>query len=238
MKNPTRSQALIVSLLAAGVVACGDGAHGVDGAVNTEAGICGTHAAPGILSLANLSPAMGATVANQNIVHGFTVLGAPAEFNNFELRFGPSHTAGLPVPEKPKFAMTPAESDIVYQLTIDGWTHAPAHVELLASGGFETMQGCAWDFPSPLFSYDIVTGGDGGPVADGGNAPDSQYTALDGPPGVLIKLDARLKFDLGIDESSAVLDAGRSPDTEPGDGATPIDVALDTPLAAVDAAID
>ena len=88
----SRSAVLCVCL--ATCAACGDDTRYPDsGAAPAEAGICGTHADPAILTLTSLTPALGTTVANHAIVHGFTVVRAPAQFNNFELKFGTSHTA-------------------------------------------------------------------------------------------------------------------------------------------------
>jgi hypothetical protein len=156
--------ALIFGVCAA-LTACSDsGSDNADGAAGIDGGACGTHAHPGVLKLAGVSPAPGSTVVNQGIVHGFVVVNAPAVFTNFNLNYGVSHTAGLSTPADLKFSVTASASgsDLIYQLTVDRWAYAPGHVELEASGGYDTLKGCSWVFPSPLFSYDVL------PVLDAG----------------------------------------------------------------------
>lgn len=206
-----------VALVALG--GCGDASiETVDAAI--DGGVCGTRGAPGILTLTGLSPAAGATVHNQAIVHGFTVVRAPAEFNNFRLKLGPSHTAGLPSPENPKFRMTTVGSDIIYQLVIEAWSVSPGHVELAADSTYE-LRGCTWSFPEPLFSYDIVGQPDGG--------------GLDGA-----RVDARA-VDLGAVDTRAgdvgVVDVGAV------DAGAAVDLGADIPLqmdvpASQDAGVD
>jgi len=176
-------------------VGCGGAAGNAaaDAAVDADGGPCGTHMEPGILKLANLVPAMGASVVNQTIVHSFTVVNAPGDFTNFDLRYGPSHTAGVPTPNGPRFQTTISGSDVAYQLTATSWSLAPGHVEWVASGGFDTSKGCTWNFPSPLFSYDITAGPDGGAATEAG-----QQSVLDAPEN----------FDLPPGEAASALDAG------------------------------
>jgi hypothetical protein len=195
-----------VALLGGGLAGCGDASvHSVDAAAR-DGGPCGTHANPGILKIASLAPALGATVNNQGIAHGFTVSNAPAQFSNFKLAFGSTHTAGIPTPANPTFQLTTVGSDIIYQLTIESWSRSPAHVELSADRGFDTAAGCTWEFPSPLFSYDIVGGPDGG-------------------AGVNLDGGARWPLDVALDSTSLPVDGavdGRSP---------PVDSVLDLGLA-------
>jgi hypothetical protein len=229
------AQPVLLCLCLAGVAACGVSAgNSPDVAAASEAGICGTSAQPGILKVANLSPPLGSTVANQAIVHGFTVVNAPAQFNNFDLRFGPAHTAGLPTPEKPRFTMISADGSIIYQVTIETWSTAPGHVELTSSGGFQTKQGCAWAFPSPLFSYDLIAGPDGGLAREAGVSPDTPPQPIDGTQVVVYRLDAPMKYDLPALEASGGLDTSVTQDTGALiDGAT---TALDAALtSAIDA---
>jgi hypothetical protein len=209
--------AILVAALALLAGCGGASVHPGDAAV-AEAGWCGTHDDPGILMLADLMPPLGATVDNHDIVHGFTVLDAPAEFRNFELKFGPNHTAGLPNPEQPKFTLVTVESDVTYQLTIVSWARSPAHVELMASAGFDTSTGCSWKFPAPLFSYDVVGGPDGG------------GTTVDAPA----KPDAALPADTPADRALPPVDA-------PLDGSTlpTVDASLDIGVSLpVDTTVD
>ena len=191
--------------------------HTVD-AASAEAGFCGTHENPGILQLDGRTPPLGGTVNNHDIVHGFTVVDAPAEFRNFELRFGPTHTAGQPSPEKPRFTLVTLENgSIVYQLTIASWSLSPGHVEVVASGGYTTSAGCTWQFPSPLFSYEIVGGPDGG-------VPPEPPARADGAQPVDTALDVALP---PID---ALLDGGVNPpvDTAVDGGAPDLPAGFDT----------
>ncbi len=114
------------------LAACSDSGSGnADGAAGTDGSVCGTHAHPGVLKLTGLSPAIGSTVVNQGIVHGFVVVNAPAVFTNFGLNPGASHTAGPSTPGDLKFGVTASASgsDLIYQLTVDRWAYAPGHVE-------------------------------------------------------------------------------------------------------------
>ena len=139
-------------------MACGGsgGSSSLDGAIDAAVGVCGTHAEPGILKLTGRTPAIGASVLDQNIVHGFVVENAPAIFTAFTLRYGDTHTAGISTPFDPTFQVTVSGSNLIYQMTINAWSRAPGHVEIVASGGYDTSKGCSWVFPSPLFSYDVT----------------------------------------------------------------------------------
>ncbi|MBN2573824.1 MAG: hypothetical protein JXP73_04600 [Deltaproteobacteria bacterium] len=223
MRNAFSRSAILAVCLSAWA-ACGDDTSPADGGTAAgEAGICGTHANPAVLELANLTPALGATVANHAIVHSFTVVRAPAQFNNFELRFGASHSAGLPTPEKPRFEMTVTGSDLLYQLTIHSWARSPGHVELVASGGYDTAAGCTWSFPSPLFSYDIVGAIDAGAALEAGSA-----RPLDAATDVA--LDSAAASDGGAPIDAPPVDAGI-------DRPAPVDAGTnpDAPLAQIDA---
>ncbi len=223
---------LVVSALAL-LGGCGAASvHTVDALV-AEAGVCGTHANPGILQLVDLVPPMGATVDNFAIPHGFTVVNAPAEFSNFELRFGPTHTAGSSNPPNPRFALATVGNNVVYQLTIVSWSRSPGHVELLAGAGFDTSAGCAWSFPSPLFSYDIVGGPDGGASPEAG-VLDGAGSPIDGSPTPIIHLDAPLpppSQDGGGADAGAEM--GGSADGWEGETGT-----ADAPAAPLDAAAE
>ena len=208
-----------------GIAGCGESSNGGDGATaGADAGICGTYADPGILKLTNLTPAIGASVVNHAIVHGFTVVGAPAIFTNFELRFGDSHTAGLPTPANPRFPAPPTASNLVYQLTIDSWSRAPGHVELVASAGYETSKGCWWIFPSPLFSYDVTAGPDGGATAEAGGGIDTSPKPVDASIDSPSALDVPDNFDLAAAEATSGFEVGAS--TIDGAGA-PLDASVD-----------
>jgi hypothetical protein len=219
---------LPLALVCVGLAACGGAATRGEDAALADAGICGTHANPGILKVKNLTPALNATVNNQAIDHSFTVTSAPAQFSSFDFKYDPSHTAGLPSPPNPHFQLTTIGSDVLYHLTIDSWAH-PGHVEVLASGGYDTLAGCSWSFPSPLFSYDVVGGPDGGAASEAGGGVDGAKSPIDGSLIPVFYLDAPLKFD-----SDTVVDS-----PGPIDVATrPLDAAIDTTAGPLDAALD
>jgi hypothetical protein len=195
--------------------ACGGGASvsHPDQDAAFDGGVCGTLDNPGVLQLEGVSPAFGASVINRHIVHGFTVVNAPATNVNFDLKYGPTHSAGLSTPDRPRFQALQSGSDVVYQLTIESWSRVPGHVELIAGGGFTTSKGCAWVFPSPLFSYDVM--------------PDPNIDA--GSP-----FDAGAAHDLGTAGEAGALDQAPAIDTSTGavDAAELTDVPMQPPLDA------
>jgi hypothetical protein len=139
-------------------------------------------------------------VPNQAIVHSFTVEYPAAEFTNFEFAYGPSHTAYLPTPSHPKFRVTQTDSGLHYELVVDKWAQAPAHVEISADRAY-SANNCWWQLPSPLFAYDVTAvASDGGVVLtlDAAIATDDAAEA----PGVFA--DA----SLGQDSAGASLDGG------------------------------
>jgi hypothetical protein len=194
--------------------------------------VCGTYDNPGILKVTGRSPAIGATVLNQGIVHGFVVENAPAVFTTFTLKYGATHTAGVSEPSDPKFQATVSGSNLIYQLTIDRWSHAPGHVELVTSDGYQTRAGCYWAFPSPLFSYDITPGLDGG-AAEAKGSVDGGVSSVDGPGALdtASALDTQAEIDVPI--------AIDGPATAEPDGGAPIqlDSTLDIALS-LDASLD
>ncbi len=203
--NSRHSLALVVLAVGCG----GADIHGVD-APSVDGGVCGDHNHPGILTLIDLHPALGSTVYNHAIAHGFTVVRAPANFTNFTFDHADAHTAGLSTPRDPQFRTTVVGSDIAYELTIDAWARSPGHVEVTASGGYDS-KGCSWSFPSPLFSYDIVGGPDGGTPVDTVAAEDGREP-VDGAP----------VLDTAVDGGAADVPLGL-------DGGAPIDAAIESP---------
>jgi hypothetical protein len=185
--------------LSALLVGCDDSDSSV-----ADAAVCGTHSNPGILTLSNLAPALGASVPNRNIVHRFTVVNAPGDYYDFDLVYGDRHTAGVATPQDPRFQTSIAGSDVKYELVIDGWSNAPAHVVLNAGGSYDTSKGCAWVFPSPLFEYDITAVG----TPDGGAMPDTK-------PGV---------DGLGWPIGPGPLDTARAPDAAVPEVTSPVEV--------------
>lgn len=231
---PSKRRCTTSCLVFVALAACGDSTSKQDGAAGArEAGICGNSANPGTLTLAGLSPAKDAIVANQAIVHGFTVVGAPADFTSFDFRYAPTHTAGFPTPANPRFTTTVVGSDIVYQLTIASWSKSPGHVEVSASGGYTTSKNCSWEFPSPLFSYDIIGGADGGAAVETGGALDGQSKPLDVALDVPLVLDVPQVLDLVAGETASTSDGMSAESAPASDGST---AAIDA--ASIDASID
>jgi len=226
--RPVRFPWIVASAfwISAGVAACGDGgSSSADSAVDADNGVCGTHSNPGVLKLTGLMPATGTSVINQEIVHNFTVVGAPASNVNFTFLYGPTHTAGVSTPSDPKLEATLSGTNLTYRFTVDSWSNAPGHVELRASGGYDTPKGCTWVLPSPILSYDVTPVLDAGATGetkggiDGGTAsPYDVPSALDVPAtidvasalDVATEIDAPLVFDgpATIEVSGALDSAG------------------------------
>jgi|GEM_PF-1327517 len=240
MTTMLRSTLAMLALTAClGLAGCGDDGGGPSGTAS-DGGMCGTLASPGILQVKDLVPSLGATLPNQAIVHSFTVANAPAIYTNFGLDYGSSHTAGGPRPAHPSFQVTRKDADLLYRLTLDSWSYAPAHVEILVPSGFTTPKGCWWQFPSPLFSYDIAAVAvDGGvslkmdsaaataPAAPEGGAPEGgSGGAHDGALGELApedapSPDAAMDAPLGdapLDEGMGVLDTALDSEAPSLDG--------------------
>jgi hypothetical protein len=212
---------VVPSLIVCASLAAGCGSD--DGSsASPDSGVCGTASAPGILKVVNRSPALQASVANQHIVHTFTVLGAPGDYKSLRLVYGEGHTAGVSSPDDPTFKTTISGSDINYQMTIDSWGSAPGHVVLRVKDGFATAQGCNWVFPSPLFEYDITAG----PTADGGAVIDAKPSVDGASPIDVAAMDTSL--DTAIDAPAGV------------DGSVTLDLASEAPTIdarAIDVAV-
>jgi hypothetical protein len=113
--------------------------------------------APALLELSDLTPALGASVVNDAIVHSFTVEG-DVSFDGVAsdaLSYPRVHTAGTADPAL-AFEHVPA-SDLTHFTSVAvTWANAPAHVEITTPLVFETDEGCAYQLPAPLFSYDVT----------------------------------------------------------------------------------
>jgi hypothetical protein len=115
-----------------------------------------------LFTIADVSPAAGATVPNHAIVEKFTIKNAPALVKSFSTALLASHTAGVPTPPNGTISAVEVGADLLYSSTVDAWTTAPGHVETAFSGRYTTSDGCIWGFPSPMFSYDVVPAGTSG----------------------------------------------------------------------------
>lgn len=131
----------------------------------TDQPLCSGVNDPTVLTLANVTPALGDTVANDAIVHSFSVTDDVA-FSDIALGYLPSHTAGTPDPAI-AFTYTIAAATTDFTSTPVVWSTAPGHVELEAPLIYQTPDGCAYTLPSPLFSYDVT----GDAVLPSGDVP-------------------------------------------------------------------
>jgi hypothetical protein len=152
----------LVSLLALslGLFGCGGGSRpttGDDGNGHGASYACGTEQEPATLVLKDVKPATGDTVANQSIVEQFTIVDAPFIVKEFTFVLLPKHTAGAYSPSPLQLTAAAQGKDLVYNATIDSWATAPGHVEVGLKDIWKNDNGCAFVFPSPLFSYDITT---------------------------------------------------------------------------------
>jgi hypothetical protein len=119
---------------------------------------CGTEQNPVTFVLKDVAPAAGTSVANQSIVQQFTLLDPPFVLTNgLTFSFPPNHTAGTPRPLPLQIAVDMSAKDHVYSTTVDSWSTAPGHVEMGERATHLNANGCAFVFPSPLFSYDVTS---------------------------------------------------------------------------------
>jgi len=123
--------------------------------MGTATADCGTVQEPLILTLKDVSPAPGSSLANANIVQSFTIVGKLLKIEPKFVR-GSAHTAGAPIPPTISWTYGPSGGDTVYTSQPISWTTAPAHVELDPPGLLVTPDGCVSELPAPTFSYDIV----------------------------------------------------------------------------------
>lgn len=115
---------------------------------------CPSVSAPGELTLASLSPALGAELPNQSIVHEFSLPNGLL-IDSIALSYPAEHSAGAPNPEL-QFSYSVGDSTTQYTADPVEWERAPGHVEIEAPLVYQTDVGCAYRLPSPLFSYDIT----------------------------------------------------------------------------------
>ena len=142
--RPFRIPILLCALGAACACACSG---------TSDQSVCTGVNDPTVLTLSNVSPALGASVPNVSIVHSFSVLNDIA-FEDIALTQLASHTAGDATPAI-DFTYTVAAESTDFTSTAVEWSNAPGHVELAAPVVYQTTDGCAYTLPSPLFSYDV-----------------------------------------------------------------------------------
>jgi len=162
MTNPTLAAACSIALLLAG---CGDDTGGTGGGgTSTGSGdaSCGTVDDPGLFTISDVSPAPGDLVAGAQVVHSFRIVDAPAIVQELAFQSTAQHTAGKATPPELSFTVTQDGADLIYTASPVDWESVPAHVELTVPTVYQVSGKCVYQFPSPLFSYDIDGGGTGG----------------------------------------------------------------------------
>lgn len=115
--------------------------------------VCGGVGAPTELHVGNVTPELGSTVVNDDIVHSFSVLDDIA-FDDMALTLAPAHTAGASDPAL-SFAYKISATTTDYTAAAVTWETAPGHVELNSNAIYQTPDGCAYRLPTPLFAYDL-----------------------------------------------------------------------------------
>jgi hypothetical protein len=157
-KRSALATSLVVSL---GIFGCGGNSRPTnadDGHGHGASYACGTEKDPVTFVLKDVVPAAGTAVANQGILEQFTVVDSPFLFSTLTFDLLPAHTAGTSSPNPLGFTLRQAEgNDVVCSTTVDSWAMAPSHVEVGVLGILESDNGCAFVFPSPLFSYDVTS---------------------------------------------------------------------------------
>jgi len=116
---------------------------------------CGTVQEPLVLTLKDVKPAAGNSVANAGIVQSFTIVGKLLKIDP-SFAYSAAHTAGGAVPSPVSWTVVGSGSDTVYTTLPMSWTKAPAHVELSPPGLLEGEDGCVSVLPTPTFSYDVT----------------------------------------------------------------------------------
>ena len=115
---------------------------------------CGTASAPDRLTVTNVAPASGASLANAGIVQTFTIAGRHLQIEpSFAL--AATHTAGISSPNPVHWTIALSGADTLYTSEPITWATAPAHVELNPPGLLQTSDGCVLTLPTPTFSYDV-----------------------------------------------------------------------------------
>lgn len=152
-----------VSLLVVplGVLGCGANSRPTtadDGHGHGASYACGTETDPVTFVLKDVAPAAGTTVASQGIVQQFTLVDPPFYMRQLDFVFLlPRHTAGTPNPSPLQFTIDMSARDHVYSIPVYSWSTAPGHVEIGEQAMHLNDNGCAFVFPSPLFSYDVTS---------------------------------------------------------------------------------
>ena len=140
-----------------GLVAMGCGSSDTESGPKMGAATadCGTVQEPLVLTLKDVKPAPGSSLANANIVQSFTIVGKLLKIQP-SFVFAAAHTAGAAVPPTVSWTIAASGSDTVYTSLPMSWTTAPGHVELNPPGLLETPDHCVSVLPAPTFSYELT----------------------------------------------------------------------------------
>jgi len=117
---------------------------------------CGSVSQPHEFEITNLTPALGSSVPNVNIVQTFTIANKLIQVPANGFARPAAHTAGASIPAITTWTFGPSGADTVYTSAPLSWTTAPGHVQIDPAGLIVTTDGCVFALPNPLFSYDIT----------------------------------------------------------------------------------
>ena len=140
-----------VGVVAAASVACGGSDDEGDGGGGSD---CGTVSNPDSFVIANVEPAVGASVPNAAIVHRFKIVG-DVFVDTLPTTLPAAHTAGEPVAD-PTWMLTRESDGTAYASSPVTWATAPGHVEVNFTGVYAAPNDCVLAFPSPIFSYEVT----------------------------------------------------------------------------------
>lgn len=146
---------LLAALCAACAAENGEDEDSDDVGESAESSDCAPADDPAELTIRDVEPAPGSSVANADIVHRFVIADSPGVFTSLQLLLEPEHTAGTLDPPATMFSIVPSGDDIEYSLPPLRWM-AVGHVQVSFSGGFVDDDGCHYVFPSGVFSYDLA----------------------------------------------------------------------------------
>ena len=148
----------VATCISLGLVAVGcggsDGNSGPSPKMGAATADCGTVQEPLTLTLKDVTPAAGATLANQEIIESFTIVGKLLKIDP-TLAQGATHSAGHASPLPIPWTYTPSGSDTVYTSAPITWEKV-GHVELDPPGLLVLSDGCVSILPTPTFNYDVT----------------------------------------------------------------------------------
>ncbi|MBW2524412.1 MAG: hypothetical protein JRI23_09565, partial [Deltaproteobacteria bacterium] len=167
MSARTKTFAWAIAVAAMVPLGCSDDEDGGSGG---QGPTCGTMDSPQTVVLADVQPAAGSSVPNQDIVHAFTVIDSPGTFESFTFVLGMLHTAGSPVSGGFQFTITQEGANHRYVAQPIAWSDAPGNVHMVVQERYEAADGCFYALPAPLFEYGVTAGtaGSGGTGGTGG----------------------------------------------------------------------